>query len=146
MSKNDLWDKIAAGTPVNVQTAGALGKGTNYSPAKQFSETNWEAPPSICRPSETHFRNTSFVDLTGLKLGRLVVLGMADDQGNHKAGALWVCRCSCGRYVGRRAKFLKTGNPDYARCEWCANTARLRNLSSGDGARKRAESSEAKKW
>ncbi|MBX4889795.1 hypothetical protein [Rhizobium bangladeshense] len=71
-----------------------------------------------------------FVDLTGIKSGRLTVLGMAVEVSAN--GTRWVVRCVCGSYELRRTRYLKacaaghkTGN-DEPMCGSCAYTKKLR--------------------
>lgn len=146
MSKN-TWDAVLASSPLNATAATVTSKGYDYSPPVTFSETVWDAPPPMTPVGRMHLANASFVDLTGRRVGRLTVLGIARD--NHRAsgsgGGLWVCRCSCGRYVGRRAKSLKAASAE-AMCNECDYTRKLREAASGDRARQRAESEKARKW
>lgn len=72
----------------------------------------------------------AFVDLTGLKSGRLTVIGIALDVTAN--GTRWVVRCVCGSYELRRAKYLKAcaagekRGDDEAMCGSCAYTNKLR--------------------
>jgi hypothetical protein len=57
--------------------------------------------------------NPSFTDLTGMVVGRLKVVGLSVKNRR------WVCRCSCGRYVLRKALALTTGTAGGAPCDQC---------------------------
>lgn len=142
----DHWDAILASAPLNVTAGRVVSKGVDFVPAAQPTEHSWDGPPAMVRIGRHHRANPSFVDLTGRRVGRLTVLGMAHGLGKEAIGALWVCRCTCGRYVGRRAKSLKTIKPEEAMCGTCRYTAHLRAAVEGDGARQRAESEKARKW
>lgn len=54
-------------------------------------------------------------DLTGLKFGRLTVLGYAGKVGNTYI-ALWKCRCECGREKLVRVTHLNNGNSTTCGC------------------------------
>ena len=73
--------------------------------------THWDAPPRMRGPRATELRDPSFSDLTGLKTGRVVVVGiLADNTARYQR---WVVRCVCGHYETRRAKALREGGqPD----------------------------------
>jgi hypothetical protein len=139
----DHWDAILASAPLNATAGAVTSKGYQYEPeigSRNIHE--WDAPPPLMPVSDTHIRNTSFVDLTGRVIGRLTVLGMMRSDPSQKA--LWVCRCACGKYIGQRARALKSGNRD--RCDTCDHNAYLVQAASGNNARQRAESPEARKW
>lgn len=142
---SDHWDAILASTPLNSTAAKVTSKGVAYTPAVQFSEYAWDVPPALVRINRTHRANPSFIDLTGTTIGRLRVLGMAVGGTREARGALWVCKCVCGRYVGRRAKVLKSSGED-AMCNVCDYTQKLRKAGSTEFARQRAESAKARKW
>ncbi len=136
----DHWDAILASTPLNSTAAKVTGKGTGFAPAVTFLERVWDAPPTLARINNTHRANPSFVDLTGERIGRLTVLGLAAGE-----SGLWACRCACGRIVGRRAKGLKEKSSE-AMCNACDYTRKLRENGASDKARSRAESDKARKW
>ena len=50
---------------------------------------------------------TKFVDLTGQRFGRLVVIKKAEHQ--KKGKTRWLCRCDCGRYTEVITHSLKRG-------------------------------------
>jgi hypothetical protein len=56
----------------------------------------WENP----RKHKKTPHNPDFIDLTGETIGRLTVIGWLG-KGS------WQCRCLCGRYTGRKAKFIQ---------------------------------------
>lgn len=47
-----------------------------------------------------------FIDLTGQRFGRLVVLARAPTRGRHRC---WLCRCDCGRETVPQAGSLRGG-------------------------------------
>lgn len=52
-------------------------------------------------------------DLTGLRFGRLTIVGSAKKQ------TLWLCRCLCGRFRKATTGDLLSGNID--KCGWCTH-------------------------
>lgn len=139
MSKN-TWDAILASAPLNSTAGMVTSKGYAYNPEIKFAGVEWDGPPAILRPTAAHLNNPSFVDLSGRSYGRLKVLGLADG-----IDGIWVCRCACGKYVARRAKAIKNAAPE-DRCTSCQHTAQLARSASGNNARTRAESPQARKW
>lgn len=73
--------------------------------------------------------NPGLTDFTGLKIGKITVLGLFANP-----GGLWVVQCECGIYEVRRGAALKQTRPvaadDCYRCEACNRAARY-----GDRAR-----------
>lgn len=146
MSGKDHWDAILASAPLNATAGAVTGKGYGFKPAALRPEHTWLAPPPMKRDLARLALDPNFRDYTGLKSGRLTVLGMAEDNADQTGnkGALWVCRCACGKYVGRRGKGLRTGKT--TACNECNYTDHLRWSASSGQARKRAEAPEARKW
>lgn len=143
---SNRWNAILAAVPLNTTAALGASRGYRYEPdIRSRNVHDWEGPPAILALDASHLNNSHFVDLTGQVIGRLTVLGMAlDDPRRGQKGALWVCRCACGKYVGQRTKSLKAGSRD--RCDDCEHNARLMSAASGNNARLRAESEQARKW
>lgn len=56
----------------------------------------------------------NYVDLTGQKFNRLVVIGRAENNKNGKA--VWICQCECGNYCKATTGGLKTGNNQSCGC------------------------------
>jgi hypothetical protein len=65
-------------------------------------------------------RNKEFIDLTGRKYGKLIVVGLFNDKKyiNENLGfrtcarSLWVVRCICGWYETRTTKSIKKAHPE----------------------------------
>ncbi len=72
-------------------------------------------------------------DLTGMKFGRLTVIGR---NGSTKQGtAIWHCRCECGQELDVRGYHLREGNSTSCGCfrrESCWDINRQRNTVHGD--------------
>jgi hypothetical protein len=137
MSK-DHWDAILASSPLNATAGKVTSKGESFTPAKQFAELSWDVPPPLAPITDTLLALPHFEDITGLQVGRFKVIGLAAE------GNRWVCRCACGRYVGRRAGPLKAGRTTM--CDVCNYTDKLRWQGGSAMAKKMAESPEARKW
>lgn len=54
-------------------------------------------------------------DLTGLRFGKLTVLGKCDHRAKDRS-ALWQCRCDCGREIETTKQHLVTGNTSSCGC------------------------------
>ncbi len=54
-----------------------------------------------------------FVDLTGQKFGKLIVIERAENKNNRPA---WRCRCECGNVIIVKAQNLKTGHTTSCGC------------------------------
>lgn len=59
-----------------------------------------------------------FVDLTGKRFGRLIVIEKSDKiiYPNGKTSVTWLCRCDCGENVIVESKSLKSGNTKSCGC------------------------------
>jgi len=105
--------EIAKGVAVDKQTALAMGGGQAYAPPQASVQPTYYAPPPLrAIPPEP-----SFTDITGLRLGRLTVLGLAAAGFDGKK-TRWSCRCTCGKYSTHRGPALLAGNED--RCHDCS--------------------------
>lgn len=121
------FDTVAPLSPYDKTASMVAGRGVSF---------DWSPPPDIVHsetPIETrrstHLENCNptFVDLTGIKAGRLTVIGIAAgrDQEKHR----WVVRCQCGDYELRRAKIIKQWAADGCTagvmCHECSYTQKL---------------------
>lgn len=112
---------IHARVPIDRTAATAISKGVEFIPQKAVVNRDTDLPIAA-RPATTAERNNkSFVDLTGNRFGRFVVVGISDEF-----AARWVVRCDCGRYTTRTAKAIKNPSNAIDRCEHCRHLAHLR--------------------
>lgn len=63
----------------------------------------------------------SFKDLTGVRVGRLTVLGMGAKQklvrkGKHTTRVYWLCKCDCGKTISTRAWNLTSATTQSCGC------------------------------
>lgn len=70
-------------------------------------------------PTKAAPRDPRHVDLTGLRVGRLTVVGVSAVRNKR-----WVCRCACGMYTHRTSAALKKGIA--APCTQCYKLAMAR--------------------
>jgi len=93
--------------PVDATAARVLARGESFEYRQLVSEVCSALPlPTRPVPAEVE-------DMTGIKFGRLLVVGL--HEGTKKR---WVCRCACGNYVMRRIAAIKGAAPDSA-CPQC---------------------------
>lgn len=124
--KTAAWDRIISSTPLNTDAAKARdGGGFSWSPEVSFApgKVHTHAPPKM-RPVPL---NRTCPNLTGLKVGKLTVVGLAAKTTSD--GAAWVVRCVCGYYETRKARTLR--RPDYATEAMCDECRYMRELRAG---------------
>lgn len=62
-----------------------------------------------------------FVDLTGQRFGKLVVIGRVEKPDNVKNGTFWLCKCDCGNKKIVNGNHLKDGNTQSCGCLYNQN-------------------------
>lgn len=115
---NPFYENIGSLAPVNrlaLWNSGPNVDNDDYNLESKTDEPCLDAPPDMRAIDSAMRASGSFVDFTGIKVGRLTVLGILHPrfkQGRPvKGGASpgrWVCRCDCGKYTWRRTKVLKS--------------------------------------
>lgn len=112
------WDALLASAPQNRQAAFfANGKGGAFVPRKQIIH---ERDVHTRNPIPTRPFGGGSKDLTGLKIGRLTVIGLAVQRPkSKKQKGCWVVRCLCGAFEIRKAKYLQNADPTRAECKEC---------------------------
>lgn len=128
MSKTTNWDAVIASAPLNKDAAVARdGKGTHWTPEMKLSRGKVRHfAPIPTKPLKMMYMATN---LTGLRVGKLTVVGLADfPERNKKRPAAWVVRCVCGYYETRTAKALR--NPAFVatnhECDECRYLTELK--------------------
>jgi len=122
------WDAVIAASPLNRQ-ASIVRDGVGEpccEPDVPADYPRWLAPPKM-KPI-TSLRGPGIdtaLDMIGLRAGSMVVLGIAEGT-NPKKGAVWVCRCDCGYYEGRKAKALTGPFAHEIACITCTRLAKVR--------------------
>jgi hypothetical protein len=127
-------------TPVNATAARVVAKGEGFD-FKQDSNVICSPLPLPIEPVPYVLRNNPlFVDFTGVKIGRLTVIGVSSEKaGKH---VRWVCKCICGNYCYRRTKTLKVPTDQLIQaCQQCQLLARHKaeelNRRTGQSAQKK---------
>lgn len=99
--------------PVNRLAARVVGAADSYEFKMSDGAVNSLLPLPTRLISRAEACQPCFTDLTGVKFGRLTVLGISAE-----VLARWVVRCVCGTYGLRTAKAIKNAAPD-ACCHQC---------------------------
>jgi hypothetical protein len=101
--------------PINKTAALVLSSGVNYVSPKVIQNADRQTP------IETRPLPKGVINLTGLVVGRLTVIGLSKES-----KGCWVVRCACGIFTLRRAKALKNARNHWDRCEECRHLAYLK--------------------
>lgn len=67
---------------------------------------------------------SKFIDLTGQRFGRLLVLGF--DKKDRFRQFMWLCKCDCGNVVSVRGYSLRSGNTQSCGCLQKETNVKLR--------------------
>lgn len=117
------WDRVISSAPLNTDAAKARdGGGVHWTP--EIKQSPGKVRSHAPLPMKTV---PPGLNLTGLKVGRLTVIGLAAK--NTSGGAAWVVRCVCGYYETRKARTLR--RPGYAADAMCDECRYLHELRSG---------------
>jgi hypothetical protein len=122
---------IAPLMPANKTAALTASKGEHFEWAASHCTLHSSAPIPHRTPNREELIKPSFKNLTGMKFGRLSVLGIAAEIPSKAKGQRWVVRCVCGAHEIRKAKAIKAaasgrnGEDNSQMCAWCANNQRL---------------------
>lgn len=107
--------------PINKTAALVVSRGIGYEPNCKIQVPEYVGPPLMVKKSD-HPRASGFIDLTGMRKGRLTVIGLMLEMKGR-----WVVRCVCGTYTTRSAKSIKSvdSNPraQYDACRECMHRA-----------------------
>ena len=99
--------------PVDATAARVVSRGESYDFKASPGSVNSFLPLPIRKATAGEMRTSTFLDLSGAKLGRLTVIGLAAE-----VKARWVCRCVCGIYALRSSSAVKAAAAD-ACCDQC---------------------------
>ncbi|WP_207285199.1 hypothetical protein [Pseudomonas sp. FW300-N2A2] len=105
--------KVGHEIPANATASRVMAKGIHFEYKANESSSDSDLPLATREIDEALTANPSFVNLTGMVVGRLKVVGLSTKNRR------WVCRCSCGRYVLRKALALTSGTTAGAPCDQC---------------------------
>ena len=96
--------------PVNSTASKVMQKGQHFEYENKSSQIESDSPI----PTMNSNKNTK--DLTGIRRGRLTVIGLSRDIQKR-----WVVKCDCGKYTIRTAKAIKNKNNNADACTECHN-------------------------
>lgn len=101
-------------TPINKTAALVVGRGEHFEPyVDNSTRVHSDVPLRLKHANKAALENPSYQDLTGLRKGRVTVMGLSADVPKR-----WVVRCACGSYELRTARKLKREN-DEDMCAFC---------------------------
>tara|TARA_R110002126_G_scaffold174431_1_gene322986 strand:- start:214 stop:639 length:426 start_codon:yes stop_codon:yes gene_type:complete len=107
---------------VDKSTAMAMSGGANYTkPGGNPCTSDSKNPILMGSPCSAMLGNPVFKDITGVRRGRLVAIGIAA-----KTKKRWVVRCDCGTYSLRSVKAMLNKKNDQDRCGDCSHLAFLK--------------------
>ena len=104
-------------TPIDKKAALVVSKGFQYQPEKKIRANDSDFPIPV---EKNENPDPNFKDLTGIRFGRLKVIGKAANRNKR-----WVCRCDCGKYTVRTTKAVKNPENYGDRCDLCQHHAYL---------------------
>lgn len=133
--KNNSGDKRTA--PPKRKGSAEGKKGDNADSRKIVPEEMYDEPP------ETFPLTRGAKDITGLRRGSLTAVGYL--RKSRKRGAVWLCKCDCGKYVVRRGLNFYNNKDDYDACTYCRHQTKDNNRAKRERAAKRAAAAEPKK-
>lgn len=134
--KTTQWDRVVTSAPLNA-TAAVVRDGRGEACGDDPSTAKMRADGSLSHlplPVKAVHPNAPNADLVGARIGRYVVLGLADRPKTSGKAAVWVIRCACGNYEHRRAAPIRrqmegtdeTDNRDC--CTECAGRRRRERI------------------
>lgn len=105
---------VTKGAPVDRTAAMVAGRGVEYKSKKRILTDEQDHPYPLKRvPRDCN-------DITGMRRGRLVCLGLSSEVNGR-----WACRCDCGKYVLRTYRAITNEGNWCDRCEQCRHLAHL---------------------
>lgn len=105
--------RVGHDIPVNATASRVMSRGEHFEYRPHADSSDSDLPLPTRQLTDELRANPAFRDLTGLAVGRLKVIGLSEKPKR------WVCRCSCGRYVLRKAVALISGTAASAPCDQC---------------------------
>lgn len=77
--------------------------------------------------SKKKSRESTFVDITGQKFGKLTALYPLE-KGNAEGRAIWHCRCDCGREIDTTGRMLRTGHKISCGCSNSKGNIKIKDI------------------
>jgi hypothetical protein len=110
--------------PVDGVAARVVAPGLVWKPLAVFNEPIFDVPPQTLAPP------AGLADRTGVRIGRLTVIGYLGVRAYTKGppSHFWLVRCDCGKYEVRNQKWCRPGRPgDGKACQVCVYRTALRD-------------------
>ena len=125
-----IFDKTHR-TPVDQTAARVIKPGIRHTPYGKGTVSHIfhsENCPALMNPAKLRDLLTT-PNLTGRKVGRLTVMGMARDiKGKEDTGGRWVVRCACGDYEVRTAKAINNPKNTEDTCRICGKARQTKHF------------------
>lgn len=118
-------DFIITGVPINKQAGEVVQSGEQHKFNRSRGLICTQKPISF-----TTYKNPKGFDCTGIRLGKIVVLGFRPKRGGQDRGR-WVVKCDCGNYFTLKTKTIK--NKTVNECPDCRQLRILKNKYSTIG-------------
>lgn len=120
--------------PVDKMAALVVSKGWNIGESKKkIVIDHWE----ICPPLRKYDRDCPHPNLTDIKFGRMIVVGlfkpfyrdhyMERFYGDKCIKVSWICKCACGDFEPRKMKAILNPNNQNDACHKCRHIEELRH-------------------
>lgn len=104
--------------PINSTAARVVSRGEHFEFSPYQASGDSDLPLPI-RPITQQMRDSlGFTDLTGMVVGRLKVVGLAEGKPGR-----WVCKCACGTYTVRKGRSIREGTVASSPCDQCYQLA-----------------------
>ena len=94
-------------------------KGVEYVCPKNITNKHFETKPPIKAVRKNQ------LNLTGYRFGDFQVVGLAAIDKRGSKYAMWVCRCSCGKFEHRKAKSVRNKSNQNDKCQLCRHRDEL---------------------
>ena len=121
----DILDMNRA--PINRVAAQVTGKGVHWDPKKKREAGDSDMPlPLMPMEKLDYQQRKQLAALSGKKFGRMIVIGVAAEQGSKTKPMRFVVRCACGTYTYRRSKSIRNAENSVDCCDHCRHLLYLK--------------------
>ncbi len=123
------FDTVAPLQPLDEVAGRVTSKGEHFDFEMSSGQVHASVPLPVRRVERLDKCKPNFRDFTGVRVGRLTVLGISTIK--VKDRMRWVVKCLCGSYEVRKARsltrYIDGLNLNEPRCAWCEKTVQLQN-------------------
>ncbi len=127
------FDRIIVSVPANATAARVTARGEHWEPAVKSNHTHSEMPLRVAEP-QGDMAKAMARQMIGRRSGRLIVIGLAAEQGSPNKKARWVVRCDCGAYEYRKARAINNPRNDDC-CTHCEALRIIKRRYQKNGSR-----------